>query len=169
MTVEVAVRMGEWAVSARRGDVLVAVGLGSCIGLVLVEAGAPRAGLAHVVLPQAPPSLAEKAAGAKFADRAVPLLVDNLVRLGARRARLEAVLVGGAQMFSSSDMGSGSIGERNEEAVLRALSHAGIPARARATSGRQGRTVRVDLGGCLVTVREAGGGEQTLYAWRPER
>ncbi len=161
--------MGEWAVSACRGDVLIAVGLGSCIGLVVVEAGAPRAGLAHVVLPQAPPSLPEDAAGAKFADRAVPLLADGLVRLGAKRACLEAVLVGGAQMFSFSEAGSGSIGERNEEAVLRALSHAGIPARARATSGRRGRTVRVDLGSCLVTVREAGEGEQALYAWRQER
>ena len=46
------VRMGELAVSATPTDELVAVGLGSCIGLVIVDRSAGVAGLAHIVLPQ---------------------------------------------------------------------------------------------------------------------
>ena len=44
--------MGELAVSGTVGDELVAIGLGSCIGLALVDRDANVAGLAHVVLPE---------------------------------------------------------------------------------------------------------------------
>ena len=45
------VRMGELAASAVAGDVLVSLGLGSCIGLALLDRRVGVAGLAHVVLP----------------------------------------------------------------------------------------------------------------------
>ena len=48
---ETMVRMGELAASAVAGDVLVSLGLGSCIGLALVDRRLGVAGLAHVVLP----------------------------------------------------------------------------------------------------------------------
>ena len=48
---ETMVRMGELAASAVAGDVLVSLGLGSCIGLALVDRRHGVAGLAHVVLP----------------------------------------------------------------------------------------------------------------------
>ena len=44
--------MGEIEVSERAGDELVARGLGSCIGLALVDRFVGVAGLAHIVLPQ---------------------------------------------------------------------------------------------------------------------
>ena len=46
---ETMVRMGEYASSARAGDVLVSLGLGSCIGLALLDRRATVAGLAHVM------------------------------------------------------------------------------------------------------------------------
>ena len=45
------VRMGELAASKTAGDMLVTLGLGSCIGLVLLDRRMGVAGLAHVVLP----------------------------------------------------------------------------------------------------------------------
>ena len=47
---EIAVRMGEIAVSKSPGELLVSLGLGSCIGLALVDRRLGVAGLAHVVL-----------------------------------------------------------------------------------------------------------------------
>ena len=44
--------MGEIEVSKRAGDELVARGLGSCIGLALIDREAGVAGMAHVVLPE---------------------------------------------------------------------------------------------------------------------
>ncbi len=53
MAAETPVRMGKLAVSATAGDVLVTIGLGSCIGLVIADRRARVAGLAHVMLPAA--------------------------------------------------------------------------------------------------------------------
>ena len=100
---ETMVRMGELAVSSSAGDVLVSLGLGSCIGLALLDRRMGVAGLAHVVLPGSggqPPENPRK-----FADLAIPDLLAQLAGLGARRVRLEAVLVGGASMFAVSNAG----------------------------------------------------------------
>ena len=91
------VRMGELAVSATADDELVSMGLGSCVGVALVDRERAVAGLAHVMLPSAN---AAYSAPAKFADRAVPALLACVERLGAQRERMVAVLAGGAQMFA---------------------------------------------------------------------
>jgi len=49
---ELVVRMGEIAATQHAGDVLVGLGLGSCIGLVIVDDRGPVAAMAHVVLPE---------------------------------------------------------------------------------------------------------------------
>jgi chemotaxis protein CheD len=154
---QIMVRMGELAVSARRGQ-LVALGLGSCIGLALLDRRLGTAGLAHVVLPQAP----EGQRSLKFADRAVPELISRLLGLGARRIRLEAVLVGGASMFAASP--ALEVGSRNEAAVREQLESLRIPVLASATGGSRGRTVRVDVATTTVSVREAGGRDAELVA-----
>ena len=50
---EIAVRMGEIAVTQSPAELLVTVGLGSCIGLALVDQPRRIAGLAHIMLPEA--------------------------------------------------------------------------------------------------------------------
>ena len=75
--------MGELAVG-KADDVLVTVGLGSCIGLALLDRGKMVAGLAHVMLPATPDS-GDGGTPAKFADQAVPALVKELTKAGARK------------------------------------------------------------------------------------
>jgi chemotaxis protein CheD len=156
------VRMGELAISAAPADTLVSIGLGSCIGLALLDRRRGVAGLAHIVLPAAPEA---EPPSPKYADTAVPLLVDRLMRLGALRFSLEAVLVGGAEMFSFANArGNLDVGQRNEQATLEALARHGVSVRASATRGNKGRTIRVHVGSGLVTVREAGGTEIELVS-----
>jgi chemotaxis protein CheD len=153
------VRMGEIAVASSGGEELVALGLGSCIGLTLIDRAKGVAGLAHVVLPESRAGATEPG---KFADLAVPELIARLRRAGATEGRLEAVLAGGAKMF---ELGSElDIGARNEAAVRSALSRAHISVVAAATGGNRGRTVKVIPGEGTVTVREAGGETVTLLA-----
>ena len=161
---EVMVRMGEHAVSADPATVLVSIGLGSCIGLALVDRRGAFAGLAHIMLPAAP--AVDAAAPSKFADLAVPRLLDDLAVLGVTGSRLEAVLVGGARMFSFGRDGAMDIGTRNEAATRAALESAGVGVRAAATGGAKGRTVRVHVADGLVTVKEAGGRDEELLAAR---
>ena len=81
---ETMVRMGELAASSASGHVLVSLGLGSCIGLALLDRRLGIAGLAHVVLPQSQDQSPENPR--KFADLAVPALIFELETLGARKA-----------------------------------------------------------------------------------
>jgi chemotaxis protein CheD len=157
---ETMVRMGELAVSRASGDVLVSIGLGSCIGLALVDRARSVAGLAHVMLPEST-GTPEASNRMKFADQAVPALVEQMVALGASVNRLEAVLVGGARMFS---LGGSSldIGARNERATLEQLAERRIRVIAKATSGTRGRTIRVHVESGLILCKEAGGTEAPL-------
>lgn len=159
--------MGELVASGEAGMTLVALGLGSCIGLVLLERARPLAGLAHIVLPDS--NGAGDAPVGKFADRAVPALLTRMRQLGATVSRLEAILVGGSQMFAL-DNGSDStlnIGRRNEEATLAALERAGVSVRATDTGGSTGRTVRVDVETGRISVKLPGKTEVELYAPAP--
>ena len=155
------VRMGELAASAVAGDVLVSLGLGSCIGLALLDRRLGVAGLAHVVLPESGGS--RPARSFKFADFAVPELVERVVALGGRRQMLEAALVGGASMFAVS-RSTLEVGQRNEAAVREQLAAHRIHVIAAETGGDRGRTIRVHVGSNRVTVREAGGVEAELIA-----
>jgi chemotaxis protein CheD len=156
---EISVRMGELATSADPGTVLVSIGLGSCIGLALVDSAAGVAGLAHIMLPG--PGEAGGRPPATFADTGVPALLEAVLAAGARRLCLSAVIVGGAQMFGGA--GRLQVGQRNEEAVRAALRAERIPVVAAETGGGSGRTIRVYVDSLRVTSRAAGGTEQTLY------
>jgi chemotaxis protein CheD len=157
------VRMGDFKGSRDPGDVLVSIGLGSCIGLAVVDPCRGVAGLAHILLPDSRAARTAQAVG-KFADTAVPALLELVETLGAVSSSLHAVLVGGAQMFSFSSEACPAldIGARNERATREALRRAGLPVHAAATGGCAGRTVRVSVASGLVTVKEAGGREEAL-------
>jgi chemotaxis protein CheD len=158
---ETMVRMGELAVSSEPGHVLVSLGLGSCIGLALIDRRMGIAGLAHIVLPRS--TGRGEANPRKFADLAVPEMLRELEEVGARRTRLEAVLVGGASMFAVSSANL-EVGQRNEAAVRELLEGLRIPVVAAATGGTRGRTVRVDVETAAVLLREAGGKDEELLA-----
>jgi chemotaxis protein CheD len=134
-------------------DTLVSFGLGSCVAVAIYDPVRKTGGMAHVMLPESRGNESETAPG-KFADTAVPSLVDRLVALGARKRRLLCKIVGGAQMFeipgtrikhTGPTFGPHThIGARNVEAVKDALERAGIPLVGEDTGGRHGRTVFFD-------------------------
>lgn len=151
--------MGEIEVSKRTGEELVARGLGSCIGLALIDRSSGVAGMAHIVLPESSGHVAAAEPG-KFADTGVPALIAQMQKAGAVLRRLDAVMAGGARMFELGEM---DIGARNAAAVKAGLSHAGLRVRAADTGGNRGRTLRVTVGDFEVTVKEAGGEPVTLF------
>ena len=157
---ELVVRMGEIAATQNAGDVLVGLGLGSCIGLVMIDDRGPVAAMAHVVLPE---SNGSGAAAGKFADTAIPQLIRELTSIGATRSRLSAVIVGGAQMFVTA--GKLDVGNRNEQAVREALREHGVPVRAAVTGGTSGRTMRVYLESRRITCKQAGLDEVEIATW----
>jgi chemotaxis protein CheD len=157
---ETMVRMGELAISDTPGDVLVSLGLGSCIGLALVDKRAGVAGLAHIVLPETSGNPKPQAMN-KFADHAVPALVDGMVERGASRVFMQAALVGGASMFAAAGL---EVGQRNAVAVRELVAARRLNVVAEAVGGSRGRTVKVDVSSGAVSVREVGGTEEVLAA-----
>lgn len=157
---EVRVNVAEYAV-AREGS-LITVGLGSCVAIALYDGTARVGGLAHVLLP-AESMARDRSNPAKFAETAVPLLVDRMCAVGARANRLEAKIAGGASMFANLIPSGGiNIGERNVRAVRDALSAAGVPLTGEDTGSDYGRSVYLFLEDGRVEVRSLRGGARVL-------
>jgi chemotaxis protein CheD len=143
-------------------DTLVTLGLGSCVAILLHDAEARVGGLAHVLLPE--PALSRDQGNAsKFATTAVPALVQEMARMGARPGRLKARLVGGAAMFQTLMVpGSLNMGARNIIASKQALEDAGIPLVAEDVGGDYGRSVRFYVGAGRTTVSSVGKADVVL-------
>jgi chemotaxis protein CheD len=143
-------------------DVLVTVGLGSCVAILLYDAEARVGGLAHVLLPS--PALARRDANpAKFPQFAVPRLLELMAAEGARSDRVTARLAGGASMFATlAPPGTVQMGERNLVAARQALSSHGVPLVAEAVGGDYGRTVRLRVSDGRVEVSTVSHGIQHL-------
>ncbi len=137
---EIKVGMADLA-TAKPPQVLVTTGLGSCVGVCLLDPLVKVGGLAHIMLPDSTQAR-DVQNKAKYADTAIKILIDEMVNLGAIKRRMVAKIAGGAQMFNFSGNNSiMKIGERNVEAVITNLNIWGIPILAQDTGGNYGRTI----------------------------
>jgi len=151
----VVVGLGEMQVARDDATVLTCLGLGSCICLCCYDPVSKVSGMAHVVLPSSD-GRSTKAA-AKYADVAVPLLMEEMSKLGALRSRIVAKLTGGAEMSKAAGLdGVFKIGERNLEAVKELLGRERVRIAAEDTGGNRGRTARLFCGSGKVVVSTAG-------------
>ena len=143
-------------------DVLITVGLGSCVAIVLYDAEARVGGLAHILLPS--PALSRMNGNpAKFPQSAVPRLLELMIADGARPGRITGRLAGGASMFATlAPPGTIQMGERNLVAARQALNAHGVPLVGEAVGGDFGRTVRLLVGDGRMEVRTVAHGVQHL-------
>ena len=155
----IAVGIGEIRIG-KPDDVLQTL-LGSCVGILIYDPQRLIAGLAHVQLPGELPTASENDATCnnpievshsskltrlrtkrqlgKYADTAIPELVEQLSRSNASIQSLEAHLFGGADMFSVRR--KPSIGQLNIDFVERWLAAYDIPIQSRQVGGTQARRV----------------------------
>lgn len=141
-------------------DRLITYGLGSCVGLVLYDAQRRIGGMAHFMLPSSL-SASDRSNKAKFADTAVPILIERLEKKGARRGAMIAKIAGGAHMFSantSSDVIK--VGARNAAAAMDILRRLNIPLRANETGGTFGRTIELSTATGQLFIKTIGHGEK---------
>lgn len=144
------VKIGEVHVLKTEG-VLFAIGLGSCVAVTLYDSAKKVAGLAHVMLPDA--GHADNGLPGRCAPRAIPHLVEQMLRQGARKRGMYARIAGGAAMFKDLLPVEGmQLGDRNVSAVKAALAKASIPLRGEDCGGTFGRSVffNVEDGSVLI-------------------
>lgn len=153
--------MGDLKV-VRQPEQLITLGLGSCIGLILYDNRAGLAGMSHIMLPRAPSNgknPLEKPG--KFAETAVPCLLKELLRMGAKKGNIRAKLAGGARMFnmkSSSNSSFLAVGEQNITATEKLLQTLAIPIESKDLGGSRGRSVKFSTETWMLEIKTLGQG-----------
>ena len=139
-------------------DKLITVGLGSCVGIAIYDKAIGIGGLAHIMLPDS--SQFNKITNEiKFADLAIPILVEDMIKKGAKLKNMRAKIAGGASMFNFPDKSIiMDIGNRNGIAVKNALKILSIPILAEDIGGNKGRTLIFDTSSGLLFIRTVGMG-----------
>ncbi|SHF41475.1 chemotaxis protein CheD [Caloramator proteoclasticus] len=158
---EIKVGIGDLNI-AKTPDKLITLGLGSCIGIALIDSFNKIAGLSHIMLPDSK-AFSNINNPMKYADTAIPLLVQKLITSGANKNNLKAKIAGGASMFSFADKSPMmDIGKRNAEAVKSVLKELNIPIIAEDIGGNKGRTMIVDPTTATVILKITGEGIKEL-------
>ncbi len=120
--------------------------LGSCVAVCLCDREAGVGGMNHFLLPH--PTVREQSP--RFGAVAMPHLVEQVLKLGARRERLEAKVFGGACVIEAFK--GRNLGTENVELALKALEEAGVPVVERDVGGHNGRKLvfHTDVGAAWV-------------------
>lgn len=137
-------------------DRLITLGLGSCVGIAVYDYKNKVAGLAHIMLPDSD-GFTNQSNPLKFADKAIPSLIEAMVKSGGNPAYFKAKIAGGASMFAFSDKNPMmDIGTRNGTAVKENLKKYNIPITAEDLGGNSGRTMIIDAETGKVFIRMVG-------------
>lgn len=118
-------------------DVMLSTILGSCVSACLRDDVRRVGGMNHFLLPEAGERTHDPSASSRYGAQAMELLINALLRAGARRENLKAKVFGGARMFDDLL----DIGANNCRFVETFLGNEGIPVIGRSLGGRGARRI----------------------------
>jgi chemotaxis protein CheD len=160
----IVVGIGDFKIGTNE-SLLESYSLGSCVGIALYDPFVKIGGLAHIMLPNssiAEPEKVQRHPG-KFADTAIALMLDQMMKMGASRFRIAAKIAGGACMFESAMPEQlMNMGAKNVESVKKVLAERNIVVLAEDTGQNYGRTVRFNTWSGKLAVKSAKCGEIVL-------
>jgi chemotaxis protein CheD len=109
---------GEYYVTSE--NMVLTTVLGSCVSACVRDSTSGIGGMNHFMLPDdADPPCSDPVAAMRYGAYAIRVLLQELLRAGARRERLEAKVFGGGAVLANMTLLN--IGERNADFVLRFL------------------------------------------------
>ena len=160
----ISVGLGEQVISRDPQDVLVAYGLGSCLGIAMVDPISRVCGLLHAVLPHWSSGMDSiDPLSSKYVDSGIELLLSSMVKEGAIKSRLIIRYAGGANMLTAPGLkNSFEIGTRNIEAARATFQRINLPIKSYDVGGNTGRTVRLYVVDTRMTVRVIGEKEKEI-------
>jgi chemotaxis protein CheD len=126
---------GEFLATSR--DLVMLTLLGSCVAACLHDPDAGIGGMNHFMLPEG--SAGPVSAPARYGVYAMEVLLNALLKHGARRSRLQAKLFGGGNVLKAFT--ANNVGDQNVRFVRTYLSREGIPVVAEDLLGVQPRKV----------------------------
>ncbi len=155
METSVGVGLGEIAVSQNRDEILVAFGLGSCVGIGAYDPVKGIAGLLHAVLPE--PLNGSDLTSTKYVGNGINKLFEEMIKKGAARERLIIRIAGGANMLTSPGLSKTfDIGTRNIAMAQSILESQKMKIVSQNVGGNIGRTLRVYVVDGKMTIRMIG-------------
>ena len=113
---------GEYFVTT--ADILLVTVLGSCVTACIRDRDKGLGGMNHFMLPDASEG-GMLSSSARYGAYAMEVLLNHLLKLGARRSSLEAKVFGGGQVLGS--LSQTQVGEKNAQFVLDYLRTERIP------------------------------------------
>lgn len=140
---------GEYEVSA--DDVTLVTLLGSCVAACLRDPVAGVGGMNHFLLPEDLRAGGPVTTNTRYGAYAMEVLINELLKLGAQRQRLEAKVFGGANILRG--MTSAPVGDRNAQFVIDYLHNESIMAASRDLGGQVARKVAYFVRSGRVLVR----------------
>ena len=135
---------------AKGAYVLESRGIGSCVVVCLYDSDQKLGALCHIMLPAHPES--SSLSPLRFADTAIPLVLDELASMGSHQQHLVAHLIGGASMFQDLGEFVNKIGSQNIAAVQQALGQREIHIESMDVGGNTGRSVSFFLDNGSVSI-----------------
>lgn len=158
---QIAVGLGERVVSKDPGMVMVAFGLGSCLGIGAYDPVAKVAGLLHAVLPARRRPDDEEPS--KYVDSGIDGLIEEMEKAGADRRRIYLRMAGGANMLTQAAFSKAfEVGANNIQSAHKTIDRLRLRLTNQEVGGHTGRTVRLYVANGRMTVRIVGGKEQDL-------
>ena len=142
---------GEYFVTAK--DMVLTTVLGSCVSACVRDTTAGIGGMNHFMLPDdSDPASRDSAAAMRYGAYAMEVLLNELLKAGARRERLEAKVFGGGAVLANMTLLN--IGERNSDFVLRYLQLEQVRIAAQDLRGDLPRRINYFPASGRVTVRK---------------
>ncbi|MBB3426547.1 MULTISPECIES: chemoreceptor glutamine deamidase CheD [Rhizobium] len=127
---------GEYTVISDPEVVLTTI-LGSCVAACLRDPIAGVGGMNHFLLPGMANSPVSGGDATRYGVHLMELLINGLLKKGARRDRLEAKVFGGAKTIATFS----NVGEQNAIFAMQFLKDEGIPVVSSSTGGEHGRKI----------------------------
>jgi chemotaxis protein CheD len=125
---------GEYKVSNDPEAVITTI-LGSCVAACIRDPIAGVGGMNHFLLPGSVEAMAGGGDATRYGVHLMELLINGLLKQGARRERLEAKIFGGAKTIASFS----NVGAQNAEFATRFLRDERISVVGSSTGGDHGR------------------------------
>ncbi len=136
---------GLWA---EQGSAIITTVLGSCVSVCLWDPNAGVGGINHFILPRGGSVLS-----ARYGSHALPMLLESVVALGARREKVLAAVFGGASVLAG-ESAAPRLGARNVAEALDFLQRADIPIVRQDVGGHLGRKLTFRNADGITTVRK---------------
>jgi chemotaxis protein CheD len=151
---------GEFYVTSKPDEILVTV-LGSCVTACIRDAVAGFGGMNHFMLPQhSSGTWGDDLRSTRFGNFAMEKLVNELIKAGCSRARMEIKVFGGGNVTESSN----AIGSENADFVMRYLAAEGLRCAAQDLGGTQPRRIHYYPSTGKVVRRLLGAGERIVIS-----